>query len=74
MAFFAHEKAEEIEKLVREMALQNQSMALALRSYYFNRYSLRKQAKSAGISHTQLKALVDMAKQWVVGRLSETRK
>jgi len=66
-----NENAEEIEKLVQEMALQNPNMALALRHYYFNRYSLRKQAKKAGMSHMQLKALVDMGKQWVVGRISE---
>lgn len=65
-----NENAEEIEKWVQEMALQNAAMALALRHYYFNRYSLRKQAKEAGISHMQLKALLDMGKQWVVGRVS----
>lgn len=65
-----NENAEEIERLIQEMALQNPNMALALRHYYFNRYSLRKQAKEACMSHTQLKALVDMGKQWVVGRLS----
>jgi antitermination protein Q len=65
-----NERAEEVEKLVQEMSLQNSSMALALRDYYFNYYSLRKQARAGGISHTQLKHLLDMAKQWVVGRLS----
>lgn len=65
-----NEQAEEIEKFVQEMALQDEAMALALRHYYFNRYSLRRQAKEAGISHMQLKALVDMGRQWVVGRVS----
>jgi hypothetical protein len=65
-----NENAEAIEKLVQEMSLQNSSMALALRDCYINQFSLRKQAKQAGISHTQLKALVDMGKQWVVGRVS----
>jgi hypothetical protein len=65
-----NESAEEIENLVQELALQNAHLALALRDYYINQFSLRKQAKEAGISHTQLKYLLDMAKQWVVGRLS----
>ena len=65
-----NEKAEEVERLVREMSLQNSAMALALRRYYFHRYSLRRQAQEAGISHTQLKALVDMGRQWVVGRMT----
>ena len=65
-----NENAEEMEQFVQEMALQNPEMALALREHYFNRYSLRKQAKEAGISHTQLKFLVDMGKQWMVGRMS----
>jgi hypothetical protein len=66
-----HENAEEIEKLVQKMAQQNSTMALALRSHYFTQRSLRTQAKEMGVSHMQLKSLVDMAKQWVVGRLSE---
>lgn len=65
-----NENAEEIEKLVQELSLQNYNLALALRDYYINQFSLRKQAKQAGISHTQLKYLLDMAKQWVVGRIS----
>jgi predicted DNA-binding protein (UPF0251 family) len=65
-----NENAEEIEKLVQELALQNNHLALALRDYYINQFSLRKRAKEAGISHTRLKYLLDMAKQWMVGRLS----
>src|SRR5688572_12327733 len=65
-----NENAEEMEQFVKELALQNQKLALALRDYYVNQCSLRKQAKQAGISHTQLKVWVDMGKQWVIGRLS----
>jgi hypothetical protein len=65
-----NESAEEMEKLMQELALQNQKLALALRDYYINQFSLRQQAKQAGISHTQLKVLIDLGKQWVVGRLS----
>lgn len=64
--------AEEIENLVREMSQQNQTMALALRCQYFNRGSLRIKAKRLNISHTQFKHYVDMAHQWLAGRLSAT--
>ncbi len=65
-----NENAEEIEKLVQELALQNYDLALALRDYYINQFSLRRQAKKAGISHTRLKYLLDMVKQWIVGRMT----
>lgn len=68
-----NESADAMEKLVQEMALQNALMALALRRYYFHHRSLRTQATHVGVSYGKLKALVDMAKQWIVGRLSGDR-
>jgi hypothetical protein len=65
-----HENAEEIEKLVSEMAQYKLYMAQALRSYYLDSLSLRSGAKKLGISHTQYNLYVQMAKQWLVGRMS----
>lgn len=65
-----HEAAEEIENLVSEMAQYKLVMARALRSYYLDNLSLRSSAKKLGIAHTRYKLYVDMAKQWLVGRMS----
>ncbi|WP_342221507.1 hypothetical protein [Candidatus Fukatsuia endosymbiont of Tuberolachnus salignus] len=65
-----HAAAEEIERLVNAMAQQNPVMVQVLRCHYFNRGSLRYKAKKLAISHTQFKNYVDMAHQWLLGRLS----
>ena len=69
-----NERAEEIEKLVKEMAEQNYTMATVLRCQYFLHGSLRSKAKYLNkylkISHTQFKYYVDMSEQWLAGRLS----
>lgn len=65
-----NEAAEEIESLIKIMAQQNQTMALALRCQYFTQGSLRQKAKQLNMSHTQFKHYVDMAHQWLAGRLS----
>lgn len=65
-----NESAEEMEALVVEMAKQSPAMAKALRGYYFMCGSLRQKAKRLNISHTQLKYTIDMAHQWLAGRLS----
>lgn len=67
---YVDEDAEEIEKLVKEMSQHDDSMALALRCYYFEKGGLRIKAKNINISHMQLKYYVDMAHQWLAGRLS----
>lgn len=64
-----HEDAEEIEKLVKEMASYNNRMSTVLRCHYFSNGGLRDKAKQLEISHTQFKYYVDMAKQWLSGRL-----
>jgi hypothetical protein len=65
-----NEKAEEIEMLVTEMACQNKKIAMALRSQYFGRGMLTERAKRLGVSYPQFKIYVDMARQWLAGRLS----
>ncbi|MDR3490993.1 MAG: antiterminator Q family protein [Gammaproteobacteria bacterium] len=70
-----NENAEEIEEWVNEMAQQNDKMALALRYHYFTHGGFRMKAKKVLISHMQFKKYVDMAHQWLAGRLSAvTRK
>ena len=64
-----HEAAEEIERLVSEMAGYKFEMAQALRLYYFDSLSLRSSAKKIGVSYTQYKIYVLMGKQWLVGKL-----
>jgi hypothetical protein len=68
-----HEEAEEVEMLVNEMSKQNHHMALALRCHYFTRGGLRTKAKKIEISHMQFKHYVDMAHQWLAGRLSSKK-
>ncbi len=65
-----HAAAEEMEQWVLEMGQQNPLMAQALRRHYFDPSTLRKQAEQLAISHTQFKFIVDMAHQWLAGRLS----
>jgi hypothetical protein len=70
-----NEDAEEIEALVVEMAKQNKKMALILRYYYFEPGALRIKAENfsanySSISWKKFKDYVDMARQWMAGRLS----
>jgi len=65
-----NEAAEEIEALVKEMAHYNQVMALALRYQYFSEGSLHTKAAKLKISRPYFKHYVDMAHQWLAGRLS----
>lgn len=65
-----NKEAEEIEKLVNEMSEYNKIMALAIRCHYFSCGGLRTKAGKIKVSHMQYKSYVDMAHQWIVGRLS----
>jgi len=67
-----NEAAEEIEALVKEMAHYNQVMALALRYQYFLTGGFRIKAVKLKISHSLFKYYVDMAHQWLAGRLSSS--
>ncbi len=64
------EEAEEIEALVVEMAKHNIKMADALRIHYFERKKSRERSDEIDLSATQFKLYVNMAKQWLAGRLS----
>ena len=66
-----HEAAEEMEKLVTTMAHYNPLMANCLRRYYLDQLSLRSSAQKMGVSHTQFKLYVQLAKQWLVGRMGD---
>lgn len=65
-----NEEAEEIEELVREMAEYNINMAHALRLHYFRSGGLRIKSKELKISHMLYKSYLEMAQQWLAGRLS----
>ena len=67
-----NERAEEIEKLIAEMAKYKFEMAQVLRCYYLDNLSLRSNARKLGVSHMQYNLYLQMAKQWLVGRLSLT--
>ncbi|MCD6040302.1 MAG: hypothetical protein K0S27_1702 [Gammaproteobacteria bacterium] len=67
------EDAEEIEALVTEMASYNSKIAAALRIYYFDRRKSRDRAYAIQLSATQFNHYVNMAKQWLAGRLSGYR-
>lgn len=70
----SNEAAEEIEDLVKQMAEYNLIMANALRCQYFMTGTLRTRAVHLKISHTHFKHYVDMAHQWLAGRLSAKKK
>ncbi len=65
-----HEQAEEMERLIVELALQNPRLARALRQQYLNNNNARQKARNMGLSYAHFKVQVDMAKQWLAGRLS----
>jgi hypothetical protein len=66
------EEAEEIETLVTEMAKHNINMASALRVNYFTRKKARARSDVIDASPAQFKIYIQMAKQWLAGRLSAT--
>ena len=67
------EEAEEIEAIVREMAEYNEKMATMLRIHYFGNGLVCERARKLGMSYARFRAYVDMARQWLAGRLSASR-
>jgi hypothetical protein len=63
--------AEETENLVKELANQNARLAEALREYYFGAGNMVYKAQHIGVSASHFKVYVDMAKYWLIGRLSQ---
>ena len=64
---------EEVEALMEELSRYHHPMAIALCHYYFSKGSLREKAKGMKISHVHYKHLVDLAHQWLIGRLSRAK-
>ncbi|MDX2165089.1 MAG: antiterminator Q family protein [Gammaproteobacteria bacterium] len=64
-----NESAQEMEKLVTEMARYKPAMANALRMYYLERLSFRESAKKLKISYTQYNMYVQTAKSWLAGKI-----
>lgn len=70
-----NEPAEEIEAFIKEMAEHhNRLMADALRCQYLVTGTLRTKAARLQMSHSGFKALIDMAEQWLAGRLSAKKR
>jgi hypothetical protein len=65
-----NEEAEEIENFIREMREYHKQMAQALRIQYVSNKSYKERAIEMKISYAQFKIFVEMARQWVAGRLS----
>jgi hypothetical protein len=65
-----YQAAEEIESLVKDLAEHNRKHATALREQYLSRGLQRSKAKKLGISESQFKVHVDLARAWLRGRLS----
>jgi len=63
--------AEEIEKLVIELAQCYRCLADALREYYLGEGTMTQKAKRLNMSRSQFKICVDKAKMWISGRLSQ---
>jgi hypothetical protein len=66
----SNSKAEETEMLVKELAGQNSRLAIALREYYFGAGNMIYKARRVGLSSSHFKVYVDLAKHWLIGRLS----
>jgi len=64
-----HEAAQEIKSLVKIIAQQNQKIALSLHCQYFTQGFLQQKPKQLNFSHIPFKCYVDMAHQWLAGRL-----
>ena len=64
------EGAEEIEALVTEMTKHNEKMAIMLRIHYFGNGLVSERAEKLGVSYGRFRVYVDMARQWLAGRLS----
>lgn len=64
--------AEEIEHLVVELTKQNERLAQVLREQYFGLGTMPRKAKRLGFSYAYFRTQLDMAKQWMAGRLSIT--
>ena len=64
-----NEHAEEIESMIVDLAKYKPIMADCLRYHYLNQASLRVSAKKLNISYTHYKFYIQMAKQWLVGRM-----
>lgn len=67
-----NEEAEEIEILINEMAKQNKMMADVLRFNYFIEGGARIKAKEFDMPRLKFERYVEMATQWLAGRLSGT--
>lgn len=70
----SNEAAEEIEDLVKQMADYNPLLANTLRCQYFMVGTLRTRAAYLKMSHTYFKHCVDMAHQWLAGRLTAKKR
>lgn len=63
-------EAEEIEKMVLELNQQNERMAKILRAQYFEQGTTKGKAARLQMSYETFKMQLDLAKQWLTGRLS----
>ena len=63
--------AEEIEKLVRELAQRYRSLADSLREYYLGEGTMTQKAKRVNMSYRQFKYCVDKATIWIDGTLCQ---
>lgn len=63
--------AEEIEKLVGELAQRYRSLAECLREYYLGEGTMAQKAKRQAMSYAQFKICVDKAKVWLDARLGK---
>lgn len=66
-----NEQAEEIEDLMKELTLQNKRLTDVLRQNYLGVGTAADKAKQVGLSYAHFKVQLDMAKQWLAGRLTK---
>lgn len=65
-----NDDAEEIEKMVLELNKQNERLAKVLREQYFGQGTAKRKAERLKMSYESFKMQLDLAKQWLTGRLS----
>jgi hypothetical protein len=66
-----NENAEEMEKYICEMAKYKPIMAQSLRMFYLDRLSFRTSSKKLKISISHYHLYIQMAKQWLMGKMSK---
>lgn len=69
-----HPNAEEVDRLLCEMAAQNQKLVQAIKLYYLETGTIRQKSRKIRISHARFETYLTAARWWLAGRLAQKGK